>query len=201
MNRRIVLVLAIIAGVALALILLLPSGSGDEDERAAVGRTTVEKHDKVVRTQRTTVDEELPPAKKEAADARTARRSTPYFQHVQTVAKRWMRVGNLMAAQGKEEDATKARTVARALRSASRPDGTEEAQKAALDEEAKVLQEMQAKYTEGDVSKILANVAQAYDAVLAGEAPPAMGKAVGQSEGAGGIAPSEDAGEAGAGAP
>jgi len=200
-NRRIVLVLAIIAGVALALILLLPSGGRDEESQVAVGRPLVEKHDKAVRTQRTTVDEELSPAKKEAADARNARRSSPYFQHVQVVAKRWMRIGNLMAAQGKEEDASKARTVARALRSASRSDGTEEAQQAALDEEVKVLKDLQARYTDGDIAKILGNVAQAYEAVLAGEAPPAMGKAVGQSEGAGGIAPSAPAEEADAVAP
>jgi len=197
-NRRIVLVLAIIAGVALALILLLPSGGRDEESQVAVGRPLVEKHDKAVRTQRTTVDEELSPAKKEAADARNARRSSPYFQHVQVVAKRWMRIGNLMATQGKEEDATKARTVARALRSAGRQDGTEEAQQAALEEEARVLQELQGRYTEGDTAKILANIKLAYDAVVAGQPPPPLGLAAGQDEGAGGL---EVPTEAGAAAP
>jgi hypothetical protein len=201
-NRKIVLVLAIIAGIALALILLLPSGGGDDEEQAAVGRATVERPEKAVKTRTAAAEDDLSPAKREATDARAARRATPYFQHVQTVAKRWMRLGNLMAGQGKEEDASKARTVARALRSASRSDGTEEARLAALEEEGRILAEMKGKYAEGDIAKILANVDLAYQAVENGEAPPTMGKAVGQEEASGGLpSPSAPTEEAGAGAP
>jgi hypothetical protein len=203
LNRKIVLVLAIIAGVALALILLLPSGGGDQKDQAAVSSSVVEKPQKAVKTRKDVIDEDLSPAKREAAEARAARRSTPYFQHVQTVAKRWMRLGNLMVGQGAQEDATQARTVARALRSANRADSTDETRQAALDEEGRVLEEMKARYAEGDIAKILANIELAYDAARSGEAPPPMGKAAGLEEAAGGIAPSAGEGEAeaGAGAP
>ncbi|MBN1335006.1 MAG: hypothetical protein JXB39_03500 [Deltaproteobacteria bacterium] len=204
MNRKIVLVLAIIAGVALALILLLPSGGGDADKPSGVDRTSIEKPSKVVKTRKSAVDYDLAPAKRDAAEERAVRRTTPYYQHVQTVAKRWMRLGNLMAGQGNDEDASKARTVARALRSANRADGTEEARKAALEEESRILEEMTGKYTEGDISRILANITRAHEAAQSGEAPPPTGEAAGLDEASGGIpapvgtAPGE---EASAGAP
>ncbi len=204
MNRKIILVLALIAGAALALILLLPGGDGGGENQVAVGRPTVEKPAKAMKTRTEVLDADVSPAKREATQARAARRATPYFQHVQTVAKRWMRIGNLMAGQGQEDDASKARTVARALRSANRTDGTEEAQKAALDEEGRILAELKARYPEGDVSKILANIELAYNAALEGQAPPQLGKAAGLEEASGGLpAPSTEApeGEAGAAAP
>ncbi len=198
MDRRILLALCAIAGICAA-ILLFPTRE-KEDADVAVGHdhaapVTATTKSRPVKTR---INEApsgpLPGAKDAAAEAREAHFSTPYYEHTKAAAKRWLALGNLLTAEGDTEAAQRARAIARALRSASRMDGSDDAREEAAAGEVELIAELQAKYTEGEIAEILAYLGGAAEALRAGAAPPAA------EEGAEGGDPAA-AGSAGADAP
>jgi hypothetical protein len=178
MDRKILIALAAIAGVCAAILLFPASEKVDAD--VAVGADHTPDHDdddqdgpKEPRRRINDVKNVPVPAAKEAAKAANeARRATPFYQHTQAVAKHWLTLANILGPAGQEEIASEMREVARGLRAASRPDGTSDDQKAALELEGRVLEQAQALSLDAEQAETLAFLAQAYAAATEGEMPP-----------------------------
>ncbi|MFH1466623.1 MAG: hypothetical protein ABIO70_19715 [Pseudomonadota bacterium] len=81
-------------------------------------------------------------------------------------------LANTLGPEGDEEFAAEARAVSRELRKASQPSGTEEAQAAALEHEARVLATLRGMALEGEPVEVRDYLEQAFSAVTSGEAPP-----------------------------
>ncbi len=95
-------------------------------------------------------------SKEDLAERLAKRKQTPFYEHSQDVAKRWLHLGNLLASAGDTESAQRARAVSRDLRYGIRPDGTIEKQSAALDNELNTLESLRLRYSENsEITEIL----------------------------------------------
>ncbi len=171
MDRKILFLLAAIAGICAA-VLLLPSRD-NQDADVAVGRDQPTKAEPATTSTTTKSykryeDEEdkpgkqrrqVPEAKEAAADASEARRSSVYYKHSQSTGKYWQHLGNLLWSAGDQENAKKAREVAKGLRRGSRPDATGGDQYAAVEKERELWEALREIYTEGDIATVLDNLA------------------------------------------
>ena len=190
MNRKIFLALAAIAGVCAA-ILLFPARQ-KEDADVAVGydhgQAAGDEGSARARTRKGAIgdedveaeEEELPEQKAAAAEANAARHTTPFYQHTQAVGKRWLVLANTLGPQGHEELAAEMRAVSRELRAASLPDGTAEAQAAALEHEARTFASLRELPLEGEAAQVRDYLEQALKAVTEGEAPPKAAATAGE---------------------
>ena len=145
----------------------------------AVGRdhtpTTPQKSEDDEPTQRNINSvEESPRAdlKVEAKAANEARRATPYYQHTQASAKRWQVLANTIGPLGQTELATEMRQLARQLRTASRPDGTDEDKQAVLEAEAEMLTRVANLELDAEMTEVVEYLQQAHASVSSGEPPP-----------------------------
>ncbi len=179
MDRKVLIALAAIAGICAAILLFPARDKVDAD--VAVGHDHSPKEaddDKPERKKKRGINDvsevaESVPNAKEAAKARNeARKATPYYQHVQAAAKRWLVLANTIGPAGHDEIATEMRELSRELRQASRPDGTEEAQQDALKREGEVLAKVQELDLDAEMTEIVGYLSQAYEAATAGEQPP-----------------------------
>jgi hypothetical protein len=178
MDRRILIALAAVAGICAA-ILLFPSRD-KVDADVAVGHDhspeAGEQVDEAPRKKKRRIndasDEPTPNAKQAAKARNEARRATPYYQHVQATAKRWLVMANTIGPDGNDAIATEMRELARELRQASRPDGTENQQQAALEREGELIDKAKALNLDPEMDEILAYLIQAHTAATTGDLPP-----------------------------
>ena len=182
MDKRILIALAAVAGICAAILLFPKRNKVDAD--VAVGHDHTPAADaeddkprqKTRRMNDVSEDAPTPDAKEVAAARNEARKATPYYQHVQASAKRWLVMANTIGPSGQAELATEMRELSRELRAASRPDGTEEAQQAALDHEGQLLAKAQAISLDVEMDEILTYLSQAHQAATVGEQPPEAGE-------------------------
>ncbi len=184
MDRRILIALAAVAGICAAILLFPARDKVDAD--VAVGHdhtpTAIDADpDKPARKTKkrgmNDVTEAPSPSAKQAAQERNeARKATPYYQHTQAVAKRWLVMANTIGPAGETEIATEMRELSRELRQASRPDGTEGLQQAALEHEAAMIAKAQELSLDAPMAEVLAYLAQAHAAATTGELPPEAGE-------------------------
>jgi len=182
MDRKILIALAAIAGICAAILLFPARDKVDAD--VAVGhdhspKTTADDDDKPTRKTRgiNDVSDEPAPNAKESAKARNeARKATPFYQHTQAVAKRWLVMANTIGPAGQDAIATEMRDLSRDLRQASRPDGTETTQQAALEREAKLIIKAQALSLDAEMTEVLEYLANAHQAATTGALPPEAGE-------------------------
>jgi hypothetical protein len=178
MDKRILIALAALAGICAAILLFPKRDKVDAD--VAVGHDHTPAADAAddeprrKKRRMNDVSEDQPTADKKelAAAANEARKATPYYQHVQASAKRWLVMANTIGPAGETDLATEMRELSRELRAASRPDGTEATQQAALDHEAALIVKAQALSLDSDMSEILDYLAQAHQSATVGEQPP-----------------------------
>jgi hypothetical protein len=146
MDRKIFFVLAAIAGICAA-ILLLPS----RDDTVLDDVTPPDRNDAEDAHQDDQPAEQQaserkphrdPQFKAQAQAANEARQASPFYQHTQDSAKRWQVLANTIGPQGHEELAAEMRDVANQVRTANRPDGTEEAKQTALEAETAMLEKL-----------------------------------------------------------
>ena len=181
MDRRILIALAAVAGICAAILLFPARDKVDAD--VAVGhdhspKSTEPAQDKPRKKTRgmNDVSDEPTPDAKQAAKARNeARKATPYYQHVQASAKRWLVMANTIGPAGESAIAEEMRELSRELRQASRPDGTENTQQAALEREAELISKAQGLSLDAEMTEILDYLAQAHLAATTGELPPDAG--------------------------
>jgi len=183
MDRKILIALAAIAGICAAILLFPARDKVDAD--VAVGRdhsptpTADDDDDKPKRKKRgmNDVSDKPAPNAKEASKARNeARKATPFYQHTQAVAKRWLVMANTIGPAGQEAIATEMREMSRDLRQASRPDGTENTQQAALESEAKLITKAQALSLDAEMTEVLEYLVEAHQAATTGTLPPEAGE-------------------------
>jgi hypothetical protein len=185
MDRRILIALAAVAGICAAILLFPSRDKVDADvavghdhapsDDAATAQETPRKGKK--RRVNDVSDDVAAPVSKEASKAANeARRATPYYQHVQAAAKRWLVMANTIGPAGQDALATEMRELSRELRAASRPDGTEDAQKAALAHEGELITKAQAVSLDAEMTEILDYLVQAHQAATTGVLPPEAGE-------------------------
>ncbi len=182
MDRKILIALAAIAGICAAILLFPARDKVDAD--VAVGhdhspKTTVDEPDEPKPRKRgmNDVSDAPRPNAKDAAKARNeARKATPYYQHVQAAAKRWLVMANTIGPAGEDAIAQEMRELSRELRAQSRPDGTEAGQQAALDKEGELITRAQALSLDAEMTEILDYLVQAHQAATTGELPPEAGE-------------------------
>jgi hypothetical protein len=179
MDKRILIALAALAGICAA-ILLFPSRD-KVDADVAVGHDHAPDRGEVEtpepkRTKKRRMNDvsetPVPNAKETARAANEARKATPFYQHTQAVAKRWLVMANTIGPAGQTELASEMRELSRELRSASRPDGAEADQQAALEHEGELLAKAQAVQLDAEMAEILEYLTEAYQAATTGALPP-----------------------------
>jgi len=151
---KLIFVGIIAAFVALAIFTREPNGpdvSGDEvrnevgDDEARGAKRKGRKGRKRAKNQRQRRDIETPENPIPTGrfdDENSGRRSTPFYRHAKISSNRWQALANELETEGRADLAESAKTLARALRSARRPDAQEADQKALLLREQETIAQM-----------------------------------------------------------